>query len=41
MENPEMEFLTMNLTKDWSLLLHAIQDPFYWRILENHTLLWY
>jgi hypothetical protein len=30
--NREMEFLDMNLTKDSSLLLHAIHSPFYWRI---------
>jgi hypothetical protein len=27
--DPEMEFLDINLTKDSSLLLHAIQIPFY------------
>jgi hypothetical protein len=32
---PEMEFLDINLTKDWSLLLHAIHNPFYWRILKK------
>jgi hypothetical protein len=30
-----MEFLEINLTKDSSLLLHAIHSPFYWRILNN------
>jgi hypothetical protein len=28
------EFLDINLTKDSSLLLHAIHRPFYWRILK-------
>jgi hypothetical protein len=38
----EMEFLDINLTKDSSLLLHAIHSPFYWRIFrENHTILWF
>jgi hypothetical protein len=34
-QDPEMEFLDINLTKDSSLLLHAnaIQSNFYWRIL--------
>ncbi len=42
MDNPEMEFLDMNLTKDWSLLLHAIHSPFYWPIFkEIHSLLWF
>jgi hypothetical protein len=27
----EMEFLDINLTKDSSLLVHAIHSPFYWR----------
>ncbi len=40
-----MEFLDANLTKDSSLLLHAIHSPFYWRIFKrkprkpNQTLL--
>jgi hypothetical protein len=29
----EEEFLDINLTKDSSLLLHAISSPFYWRNL--------
>ncbi len=33
-----MEFLDINLTKESSLLLHAIQSPFYWRILKNAIL---
>jgi hypothetical protein len=35
----EMEFLDINLTKDSSLLLHAIHSPFYWRILKKTILL--
>ncbi len=35
---PEMEFLDINLTKDSSLLLHAIQSPFYCRILKKTVL---
>ncbi len=35
---PEMEFLDINLTKDSSLLLHAIHSPFYWRILKKTLL---
>ena len=31
-----MEFLDINLTKDSSLLLHAIQSPFYWRISKEN-----
>jgi hypothetical protein len=34
----EMEFLDISLTKDSSLLLHAIHSPFYWRILKNTIL---
>ncbi len=34
MENPEMEFVNINLTKDSSLLLH----PFYWWILKKAML---
>ncbi len=30
--HPETEFLDISLTKDSSLLLHAIHSPFYWRI---------
>jgi hypothetical protein len=30
-----MEFLNINLTKDSSLLLHAIDNPFNWRILKK------
>ncbi len=38
---PKMEFLDINLTKDSSLFLHAIQS-FYWRIFkEIQTLLWF
>jgi hypothetical protein len=33
-----MEFLDINLRKDWSLLLHDIHSPFYWRILQKTTL---
>jgi hypothetical protein len=36
--SPETEFLDINLTKDLTLLLHAIHSPFYWRILMKHTL---
>ncbi len=32
---PEIEFLDINLTKDSSLLLYAIQSPFHWRILRK------
>jgi hypothetical protein len=31
----EMEFLDIYLTKDLSLLLHAIHSPFYWLILKK------
>ncbi len=31
----ELEFLDISLTKDSSLLLHAIHGPFYWRILKR------
>jgi hypothetical protein len=31
----EMEFLDINLSKDSSLLLHAIRSPFYWQILQK------
>jgi hypothetical protein len=34
----EMKFLDISLTKDSSLVLHAIQSPFYWRILEKKML---
>ncbi len=30
-----MEFLDIDLTKDSSLLLHAIHSAFYWRILKK------
>jgi len=33
-----MEFLDINLTKDSSLLFHAIHSPFYWRIFNNTIL---
>ncbi len=33
-----MEFLDIKLTKDSSLLLHAIHIPFYWRILQKNIL---
>jgi hypothetical protein len=36
--DPEMEFLNINLTKDLSLLLHAIHSPFYWRIFKETIL---
>jgi hypothetical protein len=32
---PEVEFLDIKVTKDLSLLLHAIHSPFYWRILKK------
>jgi hypothetical protein len=36
-----MEFFDINLTEELSLLLLAIHNPFYWRILkENHTLVY-
>ncbi len=36
------EFLNINLTTDWSLLLHAIHSLLCWRILQKkHTLLWF
>ncbi len=34
----EMKFLDIILTKDLSLLLHAIHSPFYWRILKKTIL---
>jgi hypothetical protein len=34
----EKEFLDINLTKDQSLLLHAIHNPFYWRIFQKTIL---
>ncbi len=38
----EIEFLDINLTKDSSLLLHAIHSPFYLaNFKENPTLLWF
>jgi hypothetical protein len=33
-----MEFLDNNLTKESSLLLHAIHSAFYWRILKKTIL---
>jgi hypothetical protein len=32
---PEMKFVDTSLTKESSLLLHAIHGPFYWRILKK------
>jgi hypothetical protein len=34
----EMKFLDINLTKDLSLLLYAIHNPFYLRILKKTVL---
>jgi hypothetical protein len=34
----EIEFLDTIFKKIWSLLLHAIQSPFYWRILKKTIL---
>ncbi len=34
-KNPEMEFFYINLTKDSTLLLHAIHSPFYWQIKKT------
>jgi hypothetical protein len=39
MSYTEMEFLDINLTKDLSLLPHAIHSSFYWRILKKTILL--
>jgi hypothetical protein len=36
----EMEFLGISLTKDSSILLHAIHSHFYWQILKK-TMLFY
>jgi hypothetical protein len=36
--NLDMEFLDISLTKDSSLLLHAIPSPFYWQILKKTIL---
>jgi hypothetical protein len=34
----EAEFLDISLTKDVSLLLHAIHSPFYWSIsIDNQS----
>jgi len=33
-----MEFLDFNLTRDSSLLLHAIHSPFYWLIFKKTIL---
>ncbi len=30
-----MESLDINLAEDLSILLHAIQSPFYWRTLQK------
>ncbi len=38
LEDPETEFLDINLTKDSSLLLHAFHSPFYWRVLKKTIL---
>jgi hypothetical protein len=35
---PEMEFLGISLTRDSSLLLHAIHSPFYLRIKKKTIL---
>jgi hypothetical protein len=32
---PELKFHDINLTKDSSLLIHAIHSPFYWQILKK------
>jgi hypothetical protein len=37
-QDPEVEFLDINFTKDSSLLLHAIHSPFYWRNLKKTIL---
>ncbi len=34
----EMKFLDINLTKDSSLLFHAIHSPIFWRILTLNIL---
>ncbi len=34
----EMEFLDINLTKDSSVLLHAIHSPFHWQIFRKTIL---
>jgi hypothetical protein len=34
----EMEFVDISLTKELSLLLHAIHSLFYWRILKKTIL---
>ncbi len=34
-----MKFLDVNLTKDWSLLLHAFHSPLFLRILKKPILL--
>jgi hypothetical protein len=38
-KSSEIEFLDIDLTKDSSLLLHAIHIPFYWWILMKIILL--
>ncbi len=37
-DGTEMEFLDINLTKDSSLLLHAIHSPSNWRVLKKTIL---
>ncbi len=37
-QRPEMEFLDINITKDLSLLIHAVHSPFYLRILKKSLL---
>ncbi len=32
---PEMEFLDISLTNDFSIFLHAVHSPFYCRILTK------
>jgi hypothetical protein len=39
--SPEMEFLYISLTKESSLVLHAIHSPVNWRILEKNILFCY
>ncbi len=34
----DMEFLDNNITKNSSLLLHALHSPFYWRVLKKTIL---
>jgi hypothetical protein len=37
-QHPKMEFLDINLTKESSLVLHAIHSPFSWWILKKTIL---